>query len=165
MERLDTRSAPRISIVVISQGDVGQLKQALRVVLPAAAQIDAQTIVAVAAPSRAAERQLAGLGEFDVVHALAGSTRSELCDRAMKVARGDIVVLRNASAIGDASWLEGRSRRQSQAGLPARAVEREVPAIVEPFADVVRPRTVIGLADQITAVPAAASGPAAAPPT
>jgi hypothetical protein len=159
VERQLTRPAPRLSIVVLSQGDVTQLKKALRVVLPAAADMGAQTIVVMPAPSRAADLHLAGLGDFTMVHAPAGSTRSELCDRAMQVARGDIVLLRNAGAIKDASWIQGRIPRQVEPPAPARAIEREVTTVVEPLADVARarPGAIVG-ADDITIISPPATG-------
>lgn len=127
------RAKPRVSIVVLSQGELSDLRRALRVVVPVAHELELQLIVARSCSERDVDPVLMELGSFDVFIAPRGSSRSELSDGAMAMARGDIVAFRRDAAIRDASWIPGAFH--VRASSITRVVEREIPQVVQPLAD------------------------------
>jgi hypothetical protein len=139
------RGEPRVSIVVLSRDDVSELRRALHIVGPAAHDIGAQLIIARAGSDEDLVRSFRDHGRIEVAHAPSGTTRSELCDRAMALVRGDIVSLRSDAAIHDAAWIPGFTRRKSTAAPP---VERLVPQAVQPLADVLRQADRVALSSE-----------------
>lgn len=129
--RLRPRSSPRLSLVVLSQGDLAQLHRALRVLSPLAAESLVQVIVVRA--GWAPNDHLSSLGVTGLVRVPAGASRAEMADRAMAQASGDIILLRHDHAITDLSWA-GHLLPELMQPEPAPA-ERVIPPRIHRHAD------------------------------
>jgi hypothetical protein len=98
------RDRATLSVVLLSSGSANELERAINVLMPTVRRFGAEVVVARACAT-ASTTLLHEHPEVRLVHLPLGSTRTELCDAAMTLVRGDIVALREDVAVRDDAWL------------------------------------------------------------
>lgn len=124
-----TRSGASLSIVVLSVGSRADLEHAIEVMTPSIRRFGAQLVVARAEDGNTSPAfLLPDHPKAAVVRAPKGATRAQLCDVGMAAATGDIVALRDDSAVRDVTWLESYAHA-------VRAVEPPIETLVANHSD------------------------------
>jgi len=100
------KTSASLSIVVVSVGSGADLEHAIEVMTPAIRRFGAQLVVAREDDGTNSATVLRDHPKASMVLAPKGATRAQLCDVGMAAATGDIVALRDDSAVRDVSWLE-----------------------------------------------------------
>lgn len=131
--RLARQEAPSVSLVVLSAADDRDTWQAMDVVFPVAAEMSAELVVVLRESSATALWDRVAAEGGSAVCVPAASTRTEMCDSAMAVVCGDIVLFREATAVCAS---RRRATRTEKADQGAGAVmEQSVALRVEADAD------------------------------
>jgi hypothetical protein len=95
--------------VVLSLGSQSDLERAVELMAKSIRWYGAQLVVARAEDGTASADLLRDHPNASIVRAPKGSSRAQLCDAAMAAATGDIVALRDDSAVRDGNWLDSFS--------------------------------------------------------
>ena len=132
-----------LSVVVVSSGSVVDSQNAARALTGASRDYHAQLIfVSQRSDPGLIETVEGNGGEF--VAAPAGSSRAEMCDLGMNLAKGAIVAVRDDTAVGNAQWLDAYRSvlpRQEVVRPPAESVVMDtLVAGRAPLADMAVPR-------------------------
>jgi len=110
-----------LSIVVLSVGSRADLEHAIEVMTPSIRRFGAQLVVARAEDGTSLPAFLRDHPKAAMVRAPKGATRAQLCDAGMAVATGDIVALRDDSAVRDVTWLESYAHAVQSVESPIEA--------------------------------------------
>lgn len=112
----DRRNAS-LSVVVVASGSPGAVADATKTLRSASADLPAQLIVVSESGNASLAASLERSGA-EFISAPSGTSRAQMCDLGMSRARGTIVVVRDADAIGDAGWLDSYRRVLPKRELP-----------------------------------------------
>lgn len=104
-----SRISATLSVVVLSTGSRSDLERAIQVITPSVRRYGAQLIVARADDGLPSAPVLREHPKAAFVRVPKGASRSQLCDAGMAAATGDIVALRDDSAVSGADWLDSFS--------------------------------------------------------
>ncbi len=118
-------TSPALSVILVSQGSRQELERAVRIVSPTLRAVKAQLVVVRRNPESTLEFALSEAGRVDIVRASDDSTRRDMLARAMRVAQGDLIALRDDTAVIDDEWLSAYRRlliRESHAEEPVSLV-------------------------------------------
>ena len=140
----EARREPILSVVLISLGSRAELERAVRVIADSVRQCAAQLVVVRRTPEPTLEFVLSDFGRVDLIRAADGCSRAELCELGMSAAYGDVVFLREDTALRDTKWLEA-FQSTFRAGSD-RPLERLVAPTVAGNADVNVSRVINGAA-------------------
>jgi hypothetical protein len=118
-------TSPALSVILVSQGARHELERAVRVVAPTLRAMKAQLIVVRRNPESTLEFVLSEAGRVDIVRASDDSTRRDMLATAMRLADGDLIALREDTAVCDVEWLSAYRRlliRESPPEEPITAI-------------------------------------------
>jgi hypothetical protein len=125
----ESRSAtPRLSIILVSRESRAELERAVRVIAAVVRDLSAQLVVVRRNVEQTLSHTLTSLCRVEIVAAATDATRVEMLAMAMRAADGEVIVVRDDSAVHDAEWLAGY-RRLSLAGQTSPRTDVEVPVI------------------------------------
>ena len=117
---------PRLSIILVSLESRGELERAVRVILPSLRELSAQLVVVRRNAEPSLQLSLAAFAPVEILSAANDATRVEMLGMAMRAADGEVIVVRDDTAVQDADWLAGY-RRLATRPAPGRAVDTETP--------------------------------------
>lgn len=144
-------SVPSLSIVVVASGSTTALEPALETLIPQVRRLQAELIVASAGALPSAAAALCRAADALVIECPTGSSRAELCEAGATRAGSDVLVIRDADGIGDASFLAcfqaipDRQPRQVAARLDAPEAAAASAAAAPSPTTVDRPLDPVGL--------------------
>ena len=114
---------PRLSIILVSLESRGELERAVRVIAPSLRDLHAQLVIVRRNAEPALHLSLASFGPVQILSSAHDATRVEMLAIAMRAAEGEVIVVRDDTAVQDADWLAGYRRLAERATAPAADVE------------------------------------------
>lgn len=101
------------------------LERAIDVMTPSIRRYNAQLVVAQTEDGTTSATILRDHPKASIVRAPKGASRAQLCDVGMAAATGDIVALRDDSAVRDAGWLDSFSHSLMRVEVPQEIAVRD----------------------------------------
>jgi hypothetical protein len=124
--RAHRSATPQLSIILVSLESRAELERAVRVIAPVVHDLSAQLIIVRRNVEPAIQHVLPSLARMNIIGASGEATRVEMLAMAMRAADGEVIVVRDDTAVVDAEWLAGY-RRLRGASSHAAGGDVEVP--------------------------------------